>query len=212
MQYLKNPPPSPTMLATITPGTALYGVIADYKLIDEADLKEGAMGHADLYIVGCFAQRTTHRFIAAERRWKGQNEGDFIAAVRSTINRLVAGWRGTFHLSPFNHYRPNIFVVRDRHAHYTPLDQRLAHIRYALVSNNDECITPEPYAPTGTLRTVTVKRQFYNTRRRVDLGRMTEQEAQAWCADPESGYKLCVFDESLGRTAKNGEWADHYYA
>lgn len=210
MKYLSYNTPFPYTLSHIPKGCARYGVIADYHLIDVDDLREGATGHADLYIVGCFAHRTTHRLIETIRRYKGETESDHIAAVNRRIHKLVAGWRGTFALTPS--VRSNVYVVRAPAPHGTPIGERIHEVRRHLIALDENVITPNPLNHLGSDLTVNVTRHFPSTGRKVTLFSCSEREAQAWCADPETSSALCVFDEALGRTAKCGTWSDHYTA
>jgi hypothetical protein len=55
-----------------------------------------------------------------------------------------------------------------------------------------------------------IVRYFLNGRRRVVRRRVTLEEAQAHCHDPETSWRTCTKAAGKARTRRCGEWFDGY--
>lgn len=55
-----------------------------------------------------------------------------------------------------------------------------------------------------------IVRHFMNGQKRTIYTRLTLEEAQAHCSDPESSSRTCTSSVGKARTRKSGPWFDAY--
>jgi hypothetical protein len=61
------------------------------------------------------------------------------------------------------------------------------------------------------MTTYKIIRHFFNTNRKITIHtRMSLEEAQAYCHDPETSSSTCTLATARARTRKHGKWFDGY--